>query len=198
MSMIIAAMPAHNEDERIAKVVLGAKKHVDKVVVVDDGSTDSTAEIAEALGALVVRHKENSGYGAAIRTCFETAKELDADIMVILDSDGQHDPSYIPDFITAMKTNKADIVIGSRFLAKNTLSPIPRYRIVGMKVLNLFTRLHGTKTTDSQSGYRAYSRRAIEKIRVTNPDMGAGSEILTQAKDYNLKLKLVDFGKIER
>ena len=98
----LVAMPAHNEDERIAKVVLGAKKHVDKVVVVDDGSTDSTAEIAEALGALVVRHKENRGYGAAIRTCFETAKELNADIMVILDSDGQHDPSYIPEFIKAM------------------------------------------------------------------------------------------------
>ena len=199
MTMIIAAMPAHNEEGTIAKVVLGAKKqHVDKVVVVDDGSEDMTAEIAEALGAMAVRHEENRGYGAAIRTCFATVKELDADIMVILDSDGQHDPSYIPDFITAMKTNKADIVIGSRFLTKNKLSSIPKYRIVGMKVLNLFTRLHGTKTTDSQSGYRAYSRRAIEKIRVTNPDMGAGSEILTQAKDYNLKLKLVDFGKIER
>jgi len=99
MSMIIAAMPAHNEDERIAKVVLGAKKHVDKVVVVDDGSTDTTAEIAEALGALVVRHEENRGYGAALGTCFETARELDADMMVILDSDGQHDPAYIPEFI---------------------------------------------------------------------------------------------------
>jgi len=115
MSMIIAAMPAHNEDERIAKVVLGAKKqHVDKVVVVDDGSTDSTAEIAEAVGAMVVRHTENRGYGAAIRTCFDSAKELDADIMVILDSDGQHDPSYIPEFIRALRTNGADVVIGSR------------------------------------------------------------------------------------
>jgi len=134
MSMIIAAMPAHNEDERIAKVVLGAKKHVDKVVVVDDGSTDATVEIAEALGALVVRHEENRGYGAALRTCFETARELDADMMVILDPDGQHDP---------------------------------KWRIAGMKVLNLFTRLHGVETTDSQSGYRAYSRRAIEKIPIT-------------------------------
>ena len=77
MSMIIAAMPAHNEEGTIAKVVLGAKKqHVDKVVVVDDGSTDSTAEIADALGALVVRHEENRGYDAAIRTCFETANNF--------------------------------------------------------------------------------------------------------------------------
>jgi dolichol-phosphate mannosyltransferase len=87
-----------------------------------------------------------------------------------------------------MKTSKADVVIGSRFLTKNRLSPIPRYRIVGMKVLNLFTRIHGVKTTDSQSGYRAYSRRAIESIKITNLDMGAGSEILTQVKDCNLKL----------
>jgi glycosyltransferase involved in cell wall biosynthesis len=149
-------------------------------------------------GAAVVSHEVNKGYGAAIRTCFNYAKENNFDVMITLDGDGQHDPSYIPDFITAMKTNKADIVIGSRFLTKNKLSPIPKYRIVGMKILNLFTRLVGKiKTTDSQSGYRAYSRRAIEKIRVTNPDMGAGSEILTQSKDYNLKLKLVDFGKIE-
>ena len=154
--------------------------------MVDDGSTDSTAEIAEALGAMVIRHTENRGYGAVIRTCFGTAKELDADIMVILDSDGQHDPSYIPEFIRALRTNGADVVIGSRFLEKNKIKP--KWRIVGMKVLNLFTRLHGIKTTDSQSGYRAYSRRAIEKIRVTNPDMGAGSEILTQSKNYNLKL----------
>ena len=185
----LAAMPAYNEDERIAKVVLGAKKHVDKVVVVDDGSTDSTAEIAEALGAMVVRHKENRGYGAAIRTCFVTAKELNADSMVILDSDGQHDPSCIPEFINALRTNGADVVIGSRFLDKNNNNTIPKWRVAGMKVLDVFTRAAGDiKTTDSQSGYRAYSRKAIEKIKITNPDMGAGSEILTQVKDYNLKV----------
>ena len=108
MSMIIAAMPAHNEEGTIAKIILKAKKHVDKVVVVDDGSEDMTAELAEALGALVVRHEENRGYGAAIRTCFETANNFFSkektltkreDIMVILDSDGQHDPAYIPEFI---------------------------------------------------------------------------------------------------
>jgi len=76
MSTIIASMPAYNEDEHIAKVVLGAKKHVDKVVVVDDGSDDMTAELADALGAMVVRHKENKGYGAALRTCFETANNF--------------------------------------------------------------------------------------------------------------------------
>ena len=89
--------------------------------------------------------------------------------------------SYIPDFIEAMGTSKADVVIGSRFLEKN--KTIPKYRIAGMKVLSMFTRLVGNmETTDSQSGYRAYSRRAIEEIRITNPDMGAGSEILTRGQ----------------
>jgi dolichol-phosphate mannosyltransferase len=113
--------------------------------------------------------------------------------MVILDGDGQHDPSKIPDFVHALTTNGADIVIGSRFLEKKNKKEkgIPRYRIAGMKVLNLSTQIAGNiKTTDSQSGYRAYSRRAIEKIRITNPDMFmcAGSEILTQIKDYDLKV----------
>jgi len=161
---------------------------VDEVLVVDDGSTDDTVEVATAAGAVVVSHEVNKGYGAAIRTCFNYARENNFDVMVILDGDGQHDPSCIPDFINVMKTSEADVVIGSRFLVKNKLSPIPRYRIAGMKVLNLFTRLHGIKTTDSQSGYRAYSRRAIEKIKITNPDMGVGSEILTQVKKFSLKL----------
>ena len=185
----IAAIPCHNEALTIGSVILKARKYVDEVLVVDDGSTDDTVEVATAAGAAVVSHGVNKGYGAAIRTCFNYARENNFDVMVILGGDGQHDPSYSPDFITAMKTNKADVVIGSRFLTKNKLSTIPKYRIVGMKVLNLFTRLVGNvKTTDSQSGYRAYSRKAIEKIKITNPDMGAGSEILTQSKNYNLKL----------
>jgi len=183
----LAAIPCHNEGLTIGSVVLKARKYVDLVLVIDDGSADDTVDVAESAGAVVVLHEKNAGYGAAVRSCFDYAKEYGFDVMTILDGDGQHDPSNIPDFIKAMETSGADIVIGSRFLVKN--KTIPKYRIVGMKVLNVFTRFVGNvETTDSQSGYRAYSRRAIERIDITNPDMGAGSEILTQVGDHDLKV----------
>jgi glycosyltransferase involved in cell wall biosynthesis len=187
---ILVAIPCYNESLAIGSVVAKARRYVDEVLVIDDGSTDDTVEVAEATGATVVSHGMNKGYGAAIRSCFTYAKKHKFGIMVILDGDGQHDPSYIPDFVHALTTKGADIVIGSRFLEKQ--NGIPRYRIAGMKVLNLSTRVAGNiKTTDSQSGYRAYSRKAIEMMRITNPDMGAGSEILMQIKDYDLKVSEV-------
>lgn len=185
MSLTIAAMPAYNEERSIAKMVLGCKKYVDVVVVVDDGSSDATAEIAEALGAHIVRHPKNQGYGGALRSCFETARKLDAEKMVIIDSDGQHDPAEIPKLLEPLNDG-ADIVIGSRFCDGNGHN-IPAYRKVGMKVLDTATNFAGgISVSDSQSGYRAYGKRAIGAIRISGNGMSAGSEILLQIKDNDL------------
>lgn len=191
MTFKIAAMPAYNEAHAIAEVIKGCKKYVDKVVVVDDGSTDSTVDIAESLGAYVIRHETNKGYGAALKNCFETARQLGADAMVIIDSDGQHDPSEIPKLLEPLKDG-FDLVIGSRFVNGNGKN-VPIYRKFGMKVLDIATYIAGgLNVTDSQSGYRAYGRRAIESINLNGTDMSAGSEILIQAKDHKLKFTEVE------
>jgi glycosyltransferase involved in cell wall biosynthesis len=191
LSLTIAAMPAYNEERSIAKMVVGAKKHVDQVVVVDDGSSDSTAEIAEALGAYVVRHSKNGGYGAALRTCFEVARKMGADQMVILDSDGQHDPAEIEMLLKPLGKG-TDLVIGSRFCNGNG-HEVPAYRKAGMKVLDVATAAAGgISVTDSQSGFRAYGRRAINSLVIDGSDMSAGSEILLQAKDNKLKVEEVE------
>jgi len=188
--MIIAALPAYNEEKHIAEVILGAAKHVDRVVVVDDGSTDRTSAIAHACGAVVVRHARNRGYGAAIRACFETAKRMHADTLVTLDSDGQHDPKDIRQLIHALGEG-SDIVIGSRFMGANGRC-VPLYRRIGIQVLTVATNVvGGMDVSDSQSGFRAYSRKAMSRIEITASDMSAGSGILFQAKKHKLEISEV-------
>lgn len=186
---VIAAMPAFNEELYIAKTILQAQELVDRVVVVDDGSSDETARIAERMGATVIRHPENQGYGAALKTIFEVARAMDADALVILDSDGQHTPRDIGTVLAPVLEEKADVVIGSRFLKDTTHDHIPRYRKVGMKVLDTATTLAGgTQVSDTQSGFRAYGRRAIDIVHLNGSGMSAGSEILIQVSDRNLTI----------
>ncbi|MDR9817364.1 MAG: glycosyltransferase family 2 protein [Candidatus Methanoculleus thermohydrogenotrophicum] len=187
----LVAMPAYNEEAAIAKTVLGARRHADAVLVVDDGSTDETVAIAEALGAIVVRHATNRGYGGALQTIFATAREMGAEELVIIDADGQHDPEDIPRLLSELRSGN-DVVIGSRFL-EGSVGDIPTYRMVGMKVLDAATTLagNGLAITDSQSGFRAYGRRAIEAIRPSGEGMSAGSEILIQAGDHHLQVSEV-------
>ncbi len=191
MSLTIAAMPAYNEERSIARMVLGCQKYVDRVIVVDDGSSDATAELASSAGAHVVRHEWNAGYGAALRSCFEAARDLGADRMVIIDADGQHDPDEIPKLLSPLDRG-VDLVIGSRFCRGNG-QEVPTYRKVGMKVLDITTNLlGGLSVTDTQSGFRAYGKRAIDCICIDDDGMSAGSEILLQAKDNRLKVEEVE------
>lgn len=185
---VVAALPAYNEEVAIGSVVLGARNYVDQVVVVDDGSTDRTAEIAEAAGAIVVKHEVNTGYGGAIKGCFEAARTYGADVLVILDGDGQHDPSDIPSLVEPVVQEEADIVIGSRFNGKE--NKIPFYRRLGIKTINIFTNVASNgRVTDTQSGFRAYSRRAIDSLDVRDAGMGVSSEILLLARNNGLSIK---------
>jgi glycosyltransferase involved in cell wall biosynthesis len=183
---VLAAMPACNEDTFIAKTILAAQQYVDCVLVVDDGSTDATREISKKMGAMVISHQKNYGYGAALRTIFEKAKKLDIDALVIIDADGQHDPKDIPRLLDRLGKGDVDVVIGSRFI-QGTPQEIPRYRIFGMKILDQATKIAGADViTDSQSGFRAYGKKAINAIQISNEGMSAGSEILIQIAENNL------------
>jgi glycosyltransferase involved in cell wall biosynthesis len=186
---IVACIPALDEEKTIAKVIIRAKRHVDLVVVVDDGSTDDTALIAEELGAKVIRHGKNLGYGTALRSCFEAARDLGASVVVTLDADGQHDPDQIPRVAEPVKRELADLVVGSRFLAADNRAEPPAHRRIGIKVL---TKLTGTASklpiSDAQSGFRAYSRNAIEKILPAEQGMGASVETLIKASQCQLRI----------
>ena len=185
---IIAGIPAYNEEKYIAKVILKTKRYVDEVIVVNDGSTDMTAEIARALGATVIEHPKNMGYGATLRTIFLETKKRNPDVLVILDADDQHDPNEIPKLIEPILKGKADIVIGSRFLGKTQQ---PLWRRIGVKVITWLTKkTHKLPKhiTDAQSGYRAYSKKAIQLITPEDNDMGASIDILYQAMKHNLRI----------
>jgi glycosyltransferase involved in cell wall biosynthesis len=167
----IAAIPCYNEERHIGDIVDEANKYVDQVIVIDDGSSDNTAQVAEAAGALVIRHKVNKGKGMAINTAFKWARENYVQAVVLLDGDGQHEPMDIPYVVTPVLEGKVDVVVGSRFLS--TKNRIPRYRTMGQHVLTFVTNLSsGLKLTDCQSGFRAFSGRAIDALYFTQPRPG--------------------------
>ncbi|MCL0038948.1 glycosyltransferase family 2 protein [Dehalococcoidia bacterium] len=168
---VIAAIPCHNEERHIGDIVRKAAEYVDQVIVIDDGSSDTTAQVAEAVGALVIRHKVNKGKGMAMNTAFWWAKENGVQALVLLDGDGQHNPAEIPLVLKPALEGKADVVVGSRFLGVK--SPIPRYRVIGLKILTVFTNLSsGVRLTDSQSGFRAFSKKAIDTLHFTRTKVG--------------------------
>ena len=187
---IVAAVPCFNEERCIGSVVLRTKKFVSSVVVIDDGSTDATAEVATEAGATVLQHGRNRGYGAAIRSALEKGRQLKADILVILDGDGQHDPGDIPKLVKPLVDGEADIVIGSRFLGETKKPPL--YRRLGQRVLTTTTNMgSGQKVTDSQSGFRAYSAKALKALKLSEDGMSVSSEMQFAINKSGLKVKEV-------
>lgn len=173
----LACVPAYNEEGSIAKIVIGAQRHVDRVIVCDDGSSDMTGEIADRLGAEVITHSRNLGYGAAIRTLFARARELGVDWMVTLDADGQHSPDDIPRLVSELERDEVDVVIGSRFLGGEGEMPGMRARGIGA-LTDVARRLGNLDVSDAQSGLRVYSGRVLDRVVPSEMGMGVSTEVL--------------------
>ena len=187
---VIIGIPAFNEEENIAAIVIKLKRKYDHVLVCDDGSSDMTHDIASSLGAIVVKHPTNLGYGAAIKTIFNEARKIDGDILITFDADGQHKISEIDSVLKPISENKADIVIGSRFLG-NT-KDIPKYRKIGIKMITGLTNtLTGSEITDAQSGFRAYSKKVLNEISPTESGMGISTEILIKSSKKQMRISEV-------
>ena len=185
--MKFACIPAYNEENTISDLVKSAKKFVDKVIVCDDGSTDDTLNNAKLAGAEIISHKKNQGYGAAITTLFDYCRMQNADVMITLDGDGQHDPNQIPILLDTISQHSVDVVLGSRFLDNNT--DTPGYRKRGIKIITSAANFGADfKVSDAQSGFRAYSKSAINAIHPTEQGMAVSTEILLKISNKGLSL----------
>jgi glycosyltransferase involved in cell wall biosynthesis len=196
---IVAVIPCLNEARYIGNVVTSTRKYIDKIIVINDGSTDDTANNAQKAGAIVIEHKKPLGQGAAIKTGFRAALEMHADIVLTLDGDGQHNPDEIPLILEPITRGNTDLVIGSRFLkpVKNIKSSfwgigtkflrptegIKGYRRLGIGVITYLYNL-GAKTgiSDSQCSFRAYNRKLLENICITEKGFSFSIQILIQAR----------------
>ena len=185
--MNVVCIPAYNEERKIKGVVKKALSHVDKVIVCDDGSTDKTAVLAEKAGATVISHEKNLGYGATISTLFDYCRKNNAEIMVTLDGDGQHNPDQVPDLINVILKHNVDVVIGSRSLSDD--KDLPSYRRTGIKIItSTINSATNLKVTDSQSGFRAYSKAAIGLLHPTESGMAVSTEILLKISNNGLSM----------
>jgi glycosyltransferase involved in cell wall biosynthesis len=187
--LLVAGIPAFNEEKTIARVILEAQKHTHIVIVCDDGSSDLTGEIAERLGAVVVRHEKNSGYGAALQSLFRRARELKADVLVTIDSDGQHSAEEIPLMVKPIEEGIAEVVLGSRFMDKTGTADMPMYRQLGVRIITKMANGSGKNVvSDAQSGFRAYSKLALEHLSMCENGMSASIEILREIHKSGLKV----------
>lgn len=185
---IVVCIPAKDEEKSIAKVVIKATRHAERVIVCDDGSTDLTGEISKKLGALVIRHEKNMGKGEALRSLVLEAMKFEPKCVVTIDADGQHDPEEIGRVAGPVLSGEADIVIGVRPMKSRVMPPD---RIVGNKILDSVTSAAGgnnVKLHDTQSGFRAYSMLALEKLNFSQSGMAVESQTLIDAVSTGLRI----------
>ncbi len=186
-SKIMVAIPAYNEERFIGSVVIRSLTFTPDVVVIDDGSQDDTAYIAEMAGAIVIKHGRNTGKSGAVNTALKWARQNGSEAIIFIDGDGQHNPDEIGQVLAPVLEGRADMVIGSRFL--NVRSKIPIYRRFGQHALTAATNMASNiSVTDSQSGFRAFSKRAIEVMRFDGAGFSVESEMQFLAKQHKLSV----------
>ena len=184
---ITIGIPAFNEEKHLPQILTELKEITNSIIVCDDGSTDNTSIIAKKFGAEVIKHKKNLGYGSAIKSIFQVASEINSDILVTFDADGQHRIEDINKVLQPIKDEEADIVIGSRFLNNN--NDVPGYRKIGIKLITQVTNASIKKHfTDSQSGFRAYKKQVLDNIVLTEQGMGISTEILIKASEKKFRI----------
>jgi glycosyltransferase involved in cell wall biosynthesis len=182
-------MPAYNSADTIAKAVEGVFSYIPNVIVVDDGSSDRTGEIAESVGAAVVRLDKNRGKGAALSAGFNFALEAGYDIIITLDSDGQHNPKYIPAFLNAFHETRTDLIIGSR-ITKMSFMPWDR-RFSNWATSHILSALLKKKIEDSQSGYRLYSERFLRSVQFESQRFEVETEAIIKAVQGGFSLQFI-------
>jgi len=184
---ITIGIPAYNEEKNIALIITKLKKITDSIIVCDDGSTDSTSIIAESLGAIVIKHPKNLGYGSAIRSIFLKAREINSEGLVTIDADGQHKIEDIMKVVKPIVDGQADISIGSRFLDKHDNAP--KYRKLGINIITKVTNSSlSEKITDAQSGFRAYNSKVLQALTPSDSGMGISTEILIKSSNLGFKI----------
>lgn len=184
---VAIAIPAYNEERFIGSVVIQARRYTPDVVVIDDGSHDATSHIAEEAGATVIRHQRNGGKSEAVNSALKWARRNGTECLVFIDGDGQHRPDEIEKVVAPVLAAEADMVIGSRFLSVK--SHIPAYRKIGQLGFTAVTNMASTvHVTDSQSGFRAFSRKAIEALHFSGTGLSVESEMQFQAKEHDLTI----------
>ena len=184
---ITVGLPAYNEEKNIAKIIVQLKKVADQIIVCDDGSTDLTSRIAESLGAIVIKHPKNLGYGSAIRSIFLKSREINSEVLVTIDADGQHKIEDIEKVAKPVVDGQADISIGSRFLDKHDNAP--KYRKLGINIITKVTNSSlSEKITDAQSGFRAYNNKVLQGLTPSDSGMGISTEILIKSSNLGFKI----------
>lgn len=192
ITVITAILPAYNEEVSVGSVVLRTLQHADRVIVVDDGSIDHTAEVARLAGAEVIRHPQNRGKGAALRTGFENVDGVG--VVVTMDTDGQHNPADIPKLVEPILRGEADMVNGSRYIGGKKTST-PAYRRAGQIVLDKVTNMDcGLAISDTQSGFRAFAAHTVDAFRFQENGLAIESEMLVDAAKAGFRIREIEIG----